>query len=219
MSNHEIRPNNGLRDISNDENRIRELIRAETGNVPNISENIRNLSEELNNRISDEMENLFDNLNNRIQRAIDNALNSRNVAQENAVPGTVLGQENVVDTNVQNGIADMNRNERAVFGDTHLDRAQSCADLRPNGINTDNLALRICTNDEGPFLLRACQSVQNVSTGRDRNFISAETDGGFQMGSNDAHKMATNYSHQTVTGSSHHTIVTKAIENHHSLTT
>ena len=50
-----------------------------------------------------------------------------------------------------------------------------------------------------------CQSVQNVSTGRDRNFNSAETDGGSQMGSNDAHNMAANRSHQQVTGSSHHT--------------
>ena len=45
ISNHEIRPSSGLRDISNDENRIREMIRAETADIPNISENIRNLSE------------------------------------------------------------------------------------------------------------------------------------------------------------------------------
>ena len=206
VSNHEIRPNNVLRDISNDENRNRELIRAETGNVSNISENIRNLSEELNIRISDEMENIFDNLNSRIQGAIDNALNSRNVVQENAVPRAVLGQEDAVDTSVQNGISDMNRNERAVFGDTHLDRAQSCADLRPNGVNTDNLALRICTNDEGPYPLRACQSVLNISTGRDRYLNSAETNGGSQMGSNDAHNMAASRSHQQVTVSSHHMV-------------
>ena len=139
-----------------------------------MSENIRNLSEELNNRISDEMENLFDSLNDRIQRAIDNALNPRSVTQEEVVPRTVITQENVVDTGVQNGIQDTNRNERAVFGDTHLERVQSCADLRPNGINADNFALRICTNNEGPYPLRACQSVQNISTGRDRNFNSAE---------------------------------------------
>ena len=125
VSNHEIRPNNVLRDISNDENRIRELIRAETVDIPNISENIRNLSEELNNRISDEMENLFDSLNDRIQRAIDNALNPRSVAEGDVVPRAVITQESTVDTGVQNGISDMNRNERAVFGDTHLERCKA----------------------------------------------------------------------------------------------
>ena len=86
-------------------------------------------------------------------------------------------------------------------GDTHLDRVQSCADLRPNGMNTENLALRICTNDEGPCPLRACRSVQNISTGRDRNLNLAETDGGLQMGSHDAHHM--------VTGSSNHRTIFK----------
>ena len=72
------------------------------------------------------MENLFHSLNSRIQRAIDNALNSRNITQENAVPRAVLCQENVVDTGVQSGNSDMSRNEKVVFGDTHLDRVQSC---------------------------------------------------------------------------------------------
>ena len=61
VSNHEIRPNEPSRDMTNDESRIREIVRAETESTVNIAENMRILSDELNNRISTEMENLFEN--------------------------------------------------------------------------------------------------------------------------------------------------------------
>ena len=85
VSNHEIRPNKPLRDMTNDENRIREIIRAETENSVNIAENMRILSDELNNRISTEMESLFENLNDRMQRMIKRALNARNTAEGHQV--------------------------------------------------------------------------------------------------------------------------------------
>ena len=78
VSNHEVRPNEPLRDMTNDENRIREIVRAETESTVNIAENMRVLSDELNNRISTEMESLFENLNDRMQRMIEGALNARN---------------------------------------------------------------------------------------------------------------------------------------------
>ena len=59
--------------MTNDENRIREIIRAETESTVNIAENMRIMSDELNNRISTEMESLFENLNDRMQRMIEGA--------------------------------------------------------------------------------------------------------------------------------------------------
>ena len=40
VSNHEIRPNRPLRDMTNDESRIREIVRAETESTVNIAENL-----------------------------------------------------------------------------------------------------------------------------------------------------------------------------------
>ena len=109
--------------------------------------------------------------------------------------------------NVQNrqiAVAERHGIERAVSGDLY--RVQSCADLPPNNMNAENQALRICIPREDHQQIRAYQSVQNLSTGREDNFNLIGTEGGDQMGSNDAHQMAAaTGTHNTGLGSSHHT--------------
>ena len=72
-------------------------------------------------------------------------------------------------------------------------------------MNTENQALRICIPREDYQQIRACQSVQNLSTERENKFNFVGTEGGYQMGSNDAHQMAaaTNTNNMGL-GSSHH---------------
>ena len=136
VSNHEIRPNEPLRDMTNDENRIREIIRAETESTVNIAENMRIMSNELNNRISTEMESLFENLNDRMQGMIEGALNARNTSTSELRSNVTLGHVLENGQNQQITVAERHGNERAVSGDLY--RVQSCADLRPNNMNAEN---------------------------------------------------------------------------------
>ena len=190
--------------MTNDENRIREIMRAETESTVNIAENMRILSDELNNRISTEMEGLFENLNDRMQRMIEGALNARNSTNCEMKSHGTLGPELENGQNHQVAVAERQGNERAVSGDLY--RVQSCADLRPNNTNTENQTLRICIPREDHQQIRAYQSVQNLSTGREDNFNLTGTEGGHQMGSNDDHQMAATTTSQNVgLGSSHHT--------------
>ena len=106
-----------MRDMTNDENRIREIIRTETENSVNIAENMRIMSNELNNRISTEMESVFENLNDRMQRMIEGALNARNTADSELRSDVTLSPELENGQNRPNTVVERQGNERAVSGD------------------------------------------------------------------------------------------------------
>ena len=164
---------------------------------------MRIMSNELNNRISTEMESLFENLNDRMQGMIERALNARNTSNLELRSNVTLGHVLENGQNQQITVAERQGNERAVSGDLY--RVQSCADLRPNNMNTENQALRICIPREDHQQIRAFQSVQNLSTERENNSNFVTTDGGYQMGSNDAHQTAAVTNSQNVgLGSSQH---------------
>ena len=196
VSNHEIRPESTLRDITNDENRIRELIRAETGNMVNLDENMRTLSNDLNNRISVEMETLFENLNERMQRTIENALNTRNTRNDHLRSDRTLGHDS---ENVENGpvlYTENSGNTRAAFGDSNLNRVQSCADLRYSDGNQNNQALRIHIPEDDVYQLRTCHSVQNVSSGHNSNQMATENNHR-DMGIESSHNMVAERDHHS----------------------
>ena len=88
------------------------------------------------------MESLFENLNDRMQGMIETALNARNTANSKLRSHVTLGPELENGQNHQITVAERQGNERAVSGELY--RVQSCADLRPNNMNAENQALRIC---------------------------------------------------------------------------
>ena len=90
-------------------------------------------------------------------------------------------------------------NTRAAFGDSNLNRVQSCVDLRYSEGNSNNQALRICIPEDNPHQLRTYHSVQNVSAGYNSNQMATDNNHR-EMGIGSSHHMITHREHHMVTG-------------------